>query len=89
VRRRSGDLLHRIDPAHTCAYLITRHLLDGLGEKVDELPLPIDPDLPQRHRSAEPDAPERYLSSDDLMIGPRSVALTLSSLKDRPPERQS
>ena len=24
--------------------------------------------------SAEPDAPERYLSSDDLMIGPRSVA---------------
>ncbi len=35
--------------------------------------------------SAEPDAPERYLSSDDLMIGPRSVVLTVSSLKDRPP----
>ena len=35
--------------------------------------------------SAEPDAPERYLSSDDLMIGPRSVVLTLSSLKGRTP----
>jgi isoamylase len=39
--------------------------------------------------SSEPDAPERYLSSDDLMIGPRSVVLTLSSLKDRPQGRQS
>ena len=29
------------------------------------------------------DAPERYLSSDDLMVGPRSVVLTLGSLKDR------
>ena len=37
--------------------------------------------------SSEPDAPERYLSSDDLMVGPRSVVLTLGSLKDRPPDR--
>jgi glycogen operon protein len=34
--------------------------------------------------SGEPDSPERYLSNDDLMVGPRSVVLTLSSLKGRP-----
>jgi hypothetical protein len=33
--------------------------------------------------SGEPDAPERYLNSDDLMIGPHSIVLTLSSHKDQ------
>ncbi len=35
--------------------------------------------------SAEPDAPSADSSGDDLMVGPRSVVLTVSSLKDRPP----
>jgi isoamylase len=32
--------------------------------------------------SGEPDAPEKYLDSDDLMVGPRSVVLVSSIQKD-------
>jgi hypothetical protein len=40
--------------------MITRQLLDGLGEPVDELPFSMNPDLPERRQGTEPDTAQSH-----------------------------
>src|SRR4051812_44529402 len=46
--------------------MITRQLLDGLGEPIDELALAIDANLPQSHHSTQSDTAQRHHSSQTL-----------------------